>query len=58
MDRWTVQDVCVRATVLDACQLSFETHLIAAATRPVDQSWSQSLEEMRGRRAVIEQKGP
>lgn len=30
------QDVCVRATVLDALNEGFETHLIANATRPVE----------------------
>jgi nicotinamidase/pyrazinamidase len=30
------QDVCVRATVLDALAERFETHLIESATRPVD----------------------
>lgn len=29
------EDVCVRATVLDACKAGFETHLIPDATRPV-----------------------
>jgi nicotinamidase/pyrazinamidase len=30
------QDVCVRATVLDALEQGFETYLIKSATRPVD----------------------
>ncbi len=30
------QDVCVKATVIDGCEAGFETHLIAAATRPVE----------------------
>lgn len=29
------EDVCVHATVLDACKAGFETHLIPDATRPV-----------------------
>jgi nicotinamidase/pyrazinamidase len=29
------EDVCVRATALDAAQAGFETHVIEAATRPV-----------------------
>lgn len=29
------EDVCVRATVLDACREGFETHVIQSATRPV-----------------------
>jgi nicotinamidase/pyrazinamidase len=28
-------DVCVRASALDAARVGFETHLVAAATRPV-----------------------
>jgi len=40
------QDVCVRQTVLDACDEGFETHLILDATRPVDQE--------QGRRALVE----
>lgn len=30
------EDVCVRATVLDAVREGFETHLLTGATRPVD----------------------
>lgn len=29
------EDVCVHATVLDACKAGFDTHLISDATRPV-----------------------
>jgi nicotinamidase/pyrazinamidase len=42
------QDVCVRASVLDGCELGFEMHLIAAATRPVEAG--------AGRRATLEMK--
>ncbi len=42
------QDVCVRATVLDAVAQGFETYLIENATRPVD------LEPGDGQRAVDE----
>lgn len=49
------QDICVRATVLDACQLGFEVHLIADATRPVDKEQGRkALEEMRAVGAIIE----
>ena len=44
------QDVCVRATVLDARDAGFETHLIADGTRPVNVSpgdGEQALEAMR-----------
>ena len=52
-------DVCVRATVLDACRLGFETHLIADGTRPLDEELGRkAIEEMRAAGAIIEQKGP
>jgi nicotinamidase/pyrazinamidase len=42
------EDVCVRSTVLDARRSGFDTHLIAAATRPVDgAAHERVLEEMR-----------
>jgi len=42
------QDVCVRATVLDARRQGFETILIADATRPVTPSGGeQAIEDMR-----------
>lgn len=42
------EDVCVRATVLDACKAGFITSLILDATRPVDaQKGQQALAEMR-----------
>ena len=52
------QDVCVRATVLDACDAGFETHLIAEATRPVDLNpgdGERAIEAMRAAGALIEQ---
>lgn len=51
------QDVCVKWTVLDACREGFETHLIAAATRPVDLEpgdGQRALDEMRAAGARIE----
>lgn len=42
------QDVCVRATVLDALAGGFETHLIQNAIRPVD------LKPGDGKRAIEE----
>lgn len=51
------QDVCVRATVLDACEAGFETHLIADATRAVDVNpgdGERALEAMRAAGARIE----
>jgi nicotinamidase/pyrazinamidase len=51
------QDVCVRATVLDACEAGFETRLIADATRPVDVTpgdGARALEAMRAAGAHID----
>lgn len=48
-------DVCVRATVLDACKLGFETHLIADATRAVNPNKvGDVIDEMREAGAIIE----
>lgn len=44
------QDVCVRATVLDACRLGYETIVLSDATRPVEMEpgdGKQALEDMR-----------
>lgn len=52
------QDVCVRATVLDACEAGFDTRLIADATRPVDVNpgdGERAIEAMRAAGARIEQ---
>jgi len=50
------QDVCVRATVLDAVQEGFEVHVIAAATKPVRQEDGQrALDEMRRAGAMIDE---
>lgn len=52
-----VLDVCVRATVMDAIDAGFETHLILDATRAVDVEpgdGERALEEMRQAGAVIE----
>jgi nicotinamidase/pyrazinamidase len=49
------QDVCVRATVLDAAREGFAVHVIAPATRPVDPAAGvRALEEMRRAGARIE----
>ncbi|MBN1609468.1 MAG: nicotinamidase [Polyangiaceae bacterium] len=49
------QDVCVRATVLDALRAGFETHLLVEATRAVDPSQgARALEEMQASGAVLE----
>jgi nicotinamidase/pyrazinamidase len=53
------QDVCVRATVLDARQQGFETVLIADGTRPVSRDeGARATEEMRDRGVRIETTGP
>lgn len=42
------EDVCVRATALDAAEAHFEVHVLADATRPVDaEAGRRALEEMR-----------
>lgn len=51
------QDVCVQATVLDAAEADFETHLIADATRAVDANpgdGDRAIEAMRAAGARIE----
>jgi nicotinamidase/pyrazinamidase len=55
------QDVCVRATVLDALAEGFETHLITNATRPVELTpgdGARALEEMRSAGAYFADTGP
>ena len=48
-------DVCVQASVRDACQLGFETNLVADATRAVDPSQTQAVfERLREAGARIE----
>ena len=50
------QDVCVRASVLDALQAGFEVHVVVAATAPVDlAAGRRALEEMRSAGAILEQ---
>ncbi|HKJ71531.1 MAG TPA: isochorismatase family protein, partial [Gammaproteobacteria bacterium] len=52
------QDVCVRATVLDATGEGFEVHLITPATRPVDvqpDDGERALAEMREAGALLEE---
>lgn len=51
------QDTAVHASVIDACEAGFDTHLIAAATRPVDRSpgdGQRALEAMRAAGAHID----
>lgn len=51
------QDVCVKATVIDACEAGFETHLLLPATRAVNVKpgdGERSVEEMRDAGAHIE----
>lgn len=53
------QDVCVKYTVLDACKLGLETHLIIDATRPVDaESGRAALDEMQQVGAILESEEP
>ena len=48
-------DVCVRATVLDACRHGFEVHLISDATRPLDdEKGRKAIQEMRAAGSLIE----
>jgi len=50
------QDVCVRASVLDACKEGFAVHLIASATRPVEpEAGEEALREMREAGARVEE---
>lgn len=50
------EDVCVRATVLDACKAGFETRLIPDATRPVTREGGEKARrEMREAGAIVEQ---
>ncbi len=55
------QDVCVRATVLDALEAGFRVHLVRSATRPVDvqpgDGW-RALGEMQTAGATIEEAPP
>jgi len=52
------QDVCVRASVLDACKEGFAVHVIADATRPVDAAAGEAaLREMREAGARLEAAG-
>jgi len=49
------QDVCVRASVLDARAAGFEVHVIDAATRPITaEGGRQALEEMAAAGARVE----
>jgi nicotinamidase/pyrazinamidase len=50
------QDVCVRATALDALREGFDVHLLAAATRPVSpEAGEQALRQMEAAGVTIEQ---
>jgi nicotinamidase/pyrazinamidase len=47
-------DVCVRATVLDALEAGFETHLIREGTQPIDEdAGRRALEEMQAAGAIV-----
>lgn len=49
------QDVCVLATVLDACREGFDTHVIMEATRPVSPDGGEdSCKQMKDAGAVLE----
>lgn len=49
------EDVCVLATVTEACDHGFETHLLVDATRAVDSTRAESaLREMRDAGALLE----
>jgi nicotinamidase/pyrazinamidase len=49
------QDVCVRATALDAVRAGFETHIISEATRPVtEEGGRKALAEMRQAGVLID----
>lgn len=49
------QEVCVRATVLDALRYGFETHVLVDATRPIDRlGGRKALEEMERSGAILE----
>jgi nicotinamidase/pyrazinamidase len=49
------QDVCVRASVLDAVRHGFETHVLVDATRPVDEAEGiRALREMQENGAILE----
>jgi nicotinamidase/pyrazinamidase len=49
------EDVCVRATALDACRAGFEVHLIKDATRPVDPAKGErALAEMQQAGVLVE----
>lgn len=48
------EDVCVLATVKDACEAGFETHLIQEATRPVDpDAEAETLQSMQQSGALL-----
>ncbi len=50
------QDVCVLRTVVDACHLGFETHVLLSATRPVfPEKSALALAEMTAAGAILEQ---
>lgn len=49
------QDVCVLATVLDACREGFETHVILDATRPITpEGGEDAVKQMREAGAILE----
>jgi nicotinamidase-related amidase len=49
------QDVCVRATALDAVEAGFETHVRLSATRPVTPAdGEEAVPEMVGAGVIVE----
>lgn len=49
------RDVCVRASVLDACEAGFEVHVLVDATRAVNEEHGRrALEEMEAAGATLE----
>jgi nicotinamidase/pyrazinamidase len=47
-------DVCVRATVIDACREGFEAHVLVEATRPLDaQAGLEALRQMGAAGAIV-----
>lgn len=50
-------DVCVRASVLDACREGFETHVLVEATRAIDREQGRrALREMGGAGAIVHER--
>lgn len=52
------RDVCVLETVKDACALGFDTHVITAATRPIDSSRADEVLEEMVKSGAVPEKEP